>query len=72
MDINMPVLDGIEAAQTAQGEFRDTWCEGIAYTAKADFYEGSLIRLFVAVLAKPASPDAITARVRRLVDGSGR
>ena len=72
MDINMPVLDGIEAARLLKATPVTHGVKVIAYTAKADFYEGPLTRLFVDVLAKPASPDAITARVRRLVDGSGR
>lgn len=65
MDITMPVLNGIEAARLLKSSTVTRDLQVIAYTAKPDFYERPLTRLFVDVLAKPSSPDAIIASVRR-------
>jgi CheY-like chemotaxis protein len=70
MDINMPVLDGTEAARLLKASPATHGVNVIAYTAKADFYEGPSPDYLST--SAPASPDAITARVRGLVEGSGR
>jgi hypothetical protein len=46
----------------------------VAYTAKPDFYDGPMTPLFIDVLSKPSSPDAIVASVRRCVvqEATGR
>ena len=71
MDINMPVLDGIEAARLLKASTATRDLQLIAYTAKPDFYDAPLRRLFVDVLPKPSNPDAIVASVRRLVVQGG-
>lgn len=68
MDVTMPVLDGIEAARLLKASAATRDLKVIAHTAKPDFYYGPMARLFVDVLPKPASPDAIVASVQRYVE----
>jgi CheY-like chemotaxis protein len=71
MDINMPVLNGIEAARLLKASTATCDLQMIAYTAKPEFYDGPVTGLFMGVLSKPSSPDAIVASVRRcIVPGS--
>jgi CheY-like chemotaxis protein len=70
MDVTMPVLNGIEAARLLKASASTRSMPVIAYTAKPDFYEGPLTRLFVGVLGKPATPEAIVAKVRESVESS--
>lgn len=67
LDINMPVLNGLEAARLLKASPVTHELGIIAYTATADFNHGPLIKFFVDVLLKPASPDAIASAVRRFV-----
>jgi hypothetical protein len=39
----------------------------IAHTAKSDFFDGPLRRLFAGVPAKPVAPETVVATVRRYV-----
>jgi CheY-like chemotaxis protein len=67
MDLTMPVLDGFEAARVLKTSPITAHLNVIAYTAKSDWYEGPLARLFAHVVTKPANPDAIVSSVRRFV-----
>jgi CheY-like chemotaxis protein len=67
MDVTMPVLGGIEAARLLKASAATRSLNVIAYTAKPDFYEGPITRLFVGVLPKPASPEAIVSKVLEFV-----
>ena len=67
MDVTMPVLDGIEAARLLKASAATRSLDVIAYTARPEFYQGALTALFVGVLAKPATPEAIVAKVRESV-----
>jgi CheY-like chemotaxis protein len=67
MDINMPVLDGIEATRLLRASTATRGSRVIAHTAKPDFFEGPMTRLFDDVLPKPVAPDVVVARVRRFV-----
>lgn len=67
MDINMPVLNGIEAARLLKASTATRDLQVIAYTAKPDLCDGPLRQLFTAVLSKPCTPEAIISSVRRCV-----
>jgi CheY-like chemotaxis protein len=65
MDVTMPILDGIEAARLIKASAETRHMNILAHTAKPDFYEGPLRRLFVDVLSKPTAPEALVVAVRR-------
>ena len=44
----------------------------IAYTARPDLFDSAVTKLFVDVILKPASADAIVALVRRVVASEPR
>jgi CheY-like chemotaxis protein len=64
MDLSMPVLDGVEATRLIKaGETtRDT--RVIAYTGNPSFDSTPSRALFAAVVQKPATPDAVLAKVQ--------
>ena len=66
MDITMPILNGMEAARLLKASPVTRRVNVLAYTAKPDFYDGPMQRLFADVLPKPAHAQVITERVRRL------
>jgi CheY-like chemotaxis protein len=66
MDLTMPVLNGLEAARLIRASAATQDMKVIAYTAKPDLFDGGVTKLFVDVILKPASPDAIVALVRRV------
>jgi CheY-like chemotaxis protein len=65
MDITMPVLDGVSAARLLKASEATRHLNVIAYTARPEFDDGPLGRMFAAVLTKPASPDAIVEAIQR-------
>lgn len=67
MDINMPVLNGIEAARLLKASPVTRTIEVFAYTANAGFYDGPLSELFTDVLTKPVRPDEIAHLVLQAV-----
>jgi two-component system sensor histidine kinase/response regulator len=67
MDVNMPVLDGIEAARLLKSSPLTRQLQVIAFTAWPSFYDGPLKAVFDAVLAKPATAADLTATVTRLM-----
>ena len=70
MDVAMPVLDGLQATRLLKASEVTQDISVIAYTAKMNIPEAPLARLFVDVLMKPASPEAIVAAVHRSAFGS--
>jgi CheY-like chemotaxis protein len=72
MDITMPVLDGIDAARLLKASAVTQHLNVIAHTAKPQFLEGPLQRLFVDVVAKPAMPDVVLASIERFAEPSPR
>jgi CheY-like chemotaxis protein len=68
MDVTMPVLDGIEAARLMKASERTRHMKILAHTARPEFHSGPLTRLFVDVLPKPTTPEALVRAVRRLID----
>jgi CheY-like chemotaxis protein len=69
MDVNMPLLDGIEAARLLKAHPATHRLKLVAHTAWPQYYGGPLKRLFDAVLAKPIAPDALVAAVERFLAG---
>ena len=65
MDVTMPILNGIEAARLIGASAITRDVKVIAYTARPEFYDGPITRLFVDVLGKPSSPEALLASVQR-------
>jgi CheY-like chemotaxis protein len=65
MDINMPVLSGLEAARLLKSSDVTRAISIVAHTAKPDFDSEPFAHLFVHVLAKPAPPDALLAAIER-------
>jgi CheY-like chemotaxis protein len=65
LDIAMPILGGIEAARLLKASSVTRHIPVIAYTATPLSADGWLARLFVEVLRKPVSPDAIVDAVRQ-------
>ena len=65
MDLTMPVLNGLEAARLLKASTVTHGVNVIAYTAKPEFYEPPFTSLFVDVVKKPATPEAILAAVQR-------
>jgi CheY-like chemotaxis protein len=69
MDVAMPVLDGLQATRLLKASEVTQDISVIAYTAKMNTPEAPLKSLFVDVLMKPASPEAIVAAVHRSAFG---
>jgi CheY-like chemotaxis protein len=69
MDITMPVLDGLDATRLLKASAVTRDLKVIAHTAKAEVAEGASRRLFVDVLRKPASIDALVDCVQRHASG---
>jgi CheY-like chemotaxis protein len=66
MDIAMPVLDGVHAARLLKASQVTQAINVIAYTAKMSLDDDApLDQLFVDVLKKPASPEAMIGLVQR-------
>jgi two-component system cell cycle response regulator DivK len=68
MDVNMPLLDGIEAARLLKTHPATQHLRLVAHTAWPQYYNGPLKRLFDAVLSKPTPPADLIAAVRRMID----
>ena len=68
MDVNMPLLDGIEAARLLKTHPATQHLTLVAHTAWPQYYDGPLKRLFDAVLSKPTSPPDLVAAVRRMIE----
>ena len=68
MDVTMPVLDGIEAARLIKASEGTRHINFLAHTATPVVFPGSLPLLFVGVLRKPTTPEALVGAVRRLVE----
>jgi CheY-like chemotaxis protein len=66
MDVTMPVLNGIEATRLIKAHDRTSTARVIAFTGDTSV-DGLRDTLFVAVLQKPATPDAVLAAVRHAV-----
>jgi CheY-like chemotaxis protein len=67
MDVNMPLLDGIEAARLLKTHPATQHLTLVAHTAWPQYYDGPLKRLFDAVLSKPTNPVDLIAAVRRML-----
>ena len=67
MDVNMPLLDGIEAARLLKTHPATQHLTLVAHTAWPQYYDGPLKRLFDAVLSKPTNPADLVAAVRRML-----
>jgi two-component system, cell cycle response regulator DivK len=65
MDVTMPVLDGLEATRLIKTAPATRDARVIAYTGDSTLSPSLVERLFVAVLQKPATPDAVVATVRQ-------
>jgi two-component system, cell cycle response regulator DivK len=66
MDVSMPVLDGIEATRLIKAGEATRDARVIAYTGNLAFNDSPSRTLFAAVLAKPATPDAVLATVQHV------
>jgi CheY-like chemotaxis protein len=64
MDLNMPVLNGIDATRLLKARAGTRRARVIAHTAKADSLAEPIARLFEQVVTKPAMPSEIVAVVR--------
>jgi CheY-like chemotaxis protein len=65
MGVSMPILDGIETARLLKASPSTRHTRVVAYTAWPSFYDGPLKSVFDGVLAKPSTPEALVAAVRR-------
>ena len=70
MDVNMPLLDGIEAARLMKSHPATQHLTLVAHTAWPQYYDGPLKRLFDAVLSKPTNPNDLVAAVERFIGGA--
>ena len=68
MDLNMPVLDGIEATRLLKTSPATRDAHVIAHTAQPDVLQGPLSKLFANILPKPSPPSQIVASVLRVLD----
>ena len=68
MDLNMPVLDGIEATRLLKTSPATRDAQVIAHTAQPDLLQGPLSKLFANILPKPSPPSQIVASVLRVLD----
>src|SRR5918994_2935420 len=66
MDVSMPVLDGIEATRLIKAGEATRDARVIAYTGNPLFDDSPTRELFAAVLAKPATPQAVLATVQQV------
>jgi len=67
MDIDMPVLDGIEAARLLRARLDTTAITIVAHTANADALEGRFPTLFARVLPKSMAPASLVATVLEMI-----
>lgn len=67
MDVQMPVLTGIEATRLLKATAAMSAIPVIAHTARPDVCRGHAPELFAHVLPKPTHPDVLLALVRRFV-----
>ncbi len=67
MDVTMPVLNGIEATRLIKACEPTRGARVIAYTGNPSVGDSLREVLFVAVVQRPAIPDAILDAVRRAV-----
>ncbi len=67
MDVQMPVLTGIEATRLLKATATMSAIPVIAHTARPDACHGHAPALFAHVLPKPTHPDVLLAIVRRFV-----
>jgi two-component system, cell cycle response regulator DivK len=70
MDINMPVLDGIEATRLLKAAPATRHIHVIAHTAKAEL-GGPVLRHFAEVLRKPVMPNELVASVKAFLAERG-
>jgi CheY-like chemotaxis protein len=70
MDVAMPVLNGIEAARLIKASAGTRHLKILAHTARPELYEGPMTQLFVDVLKKPTTPEALVVAVRRFVEAA--
>jgi CheY-like chemotaxis protein len=66
MDVNMPILDGLEATRLLKATATTRHARVIAYTGDPSFDSRAADALFAAVLRKPAPPDVVVATVREV------
>jgi CheY-like chemotaxis protein len=71
MDVNMPVLDGIETTRLLKSVPHTRTIRVIAHTATHDFALGTFDRLFAGLLRKPVGRDVVLASVARLLPALG-
>jgi CheY-like chemotaxis protein len=70
MDMDMPILDGIQATRLLKAAAATRDAPVIAHTAKPEFFQGPMSRLFARVLPKPAAPGEVVGSVEEfLKDG---
>ena len=67
MDLAMPVLNGMDATRLLKGSAATRDVNVIAHTAEAELHDPAGSGLFVDVVKKPATPDAILTSVRRFI-----
>jgi CheY-like chemotaxis protein len=65
MDVTMPILDGVQATRLIKAIDEIREARVIAYTGRPATLDDAATALFVAVLLKPSSPDAVVATVRQ-------
>ena len=64
MDVNMPVLNGIEATRLLKAAATTRHIHVIAHTARMDFEQEQASSLFAHVLLKPSLPSDVVASVK--------
>lgn len=72
MDINMPVLNGIEATRLLRASASTRAMAVLAHTAKPDLLAPPLAQTFDFVLTKPAAPSDIVAALQAVLPGRDR
>lgn len=72
MDVNMPVLNGIEATRLLRAGAATRAVPVIAHTAKPDLLADPIARQFDLVVTKPAEPSRIVAAVQTCLDDRER
>jgi len=66
MDVNMPVLDGLQATRLIKAADATRHARVIAYTGTSTLDESLVGGLFAAVMQKPATPDVVVQTVRQV------